>query len=186
MKIAPLSTRELPRPQAPKASPTPSKSQSLGDRFEPSPQAQAALRSRGVMDVGTAASTTLFADKSTFDRIASESTYGDTKWEELGVDEDKEWVVINGQRFEHRFSPEEKAARKASQKTLMDYMDEELKKQEEKKEQVKEHRLKFDGQGNFSDSNNSQDPKIEALHSNPKVMELLQKISQGGEISLWS
>lgn len=41
----------------------------------------------------------------------------------MGVDGEKRWVVVNGQRFKCPLSEEEKAAKKRAQLTLLDYID---------------------------------------------------------------
>lgn len=73
-------------------------------------------------DIGTAADTTVFVNRNAFDSIVSYSTFNEPKWEELGVDNEKRWVVINGQRFEVPHSPEEIALRKRMQRTLVDML----------------------------------------------------------------
>lgn len=73
-------------------------------------------------DKGTGAETTVHVSRSAFDKILNETTYGKTKWEEFGVDDNKRWVVVNGQRFEVEHSAEEKARRKNASKTLLDYI----------------------------------------------------------------
>lgn len=62
---------------------------------------------RATFDKGTAAEINVKVNRSAFDRIVNETTYGETKWEELGVDNNKRWVVVNGQRFEVEHSVEE-------------------------------------------------------------------------------
>ncbi len=85
------------------------------------------------VDKGTAAETTVQINRNAFDAIVSHTTYGDPKWEELGVDDEKRWVVVNGQRFEVEHSPEEKAQRRrAKRMTLVDFMDERQNKDEKK------------------------------------------------------
>ena len=78
----------------------------------------------GHMDKGTAAGTTVHVSRSAFDKILAETTHGETKWEECGVDENKRWVVVNGQRFEVEHSAAEKARFKNASKTLLDYLEE--------------------------------------------------------------
>lgn len=114
-------------------------------------------------DKGTASQTTVYVNRSAYDQILSATTFGETKWEEMGVDNEKRWVVVNGQRFECEHSPEEKAMRKRAQMTLMDYI---LEEDEKKKE---ENKCKDNGVGKPRGN-------IEALSSNVEVMKLLSKI----------
>lgn len=73
-------------------------------------------------DKGTAVDTTVTIDRVSFDKIVDYSTFNEPKWEELGVDNDKRWVVINGQRFEVPHSPEEKALRRRLSRTFVDIL----------------------------------------------------------------
>lgn len=111
------------------------------------------------MDKGTAAWTTVNVSRKAFDSIVSATTGGTIQWEELGVDENKRWVVINGQRFECEHSPEEKAARRRAQMTLMDYLEAIKKFKKEQKDPAKEP-------GN-----------LDALKANGPVMDLIKQIS---------
>lgn len=104
--------------------------QSKRDLFESS------IPSPSAMDRGTAADTTLHMSRADFDKLVHASTYGEPEWEELGVDNEKRWVVINGQRFEVEHSPAEKAMRKRSQMTFLDHLEEaeeEVEKRDEKR-----------------------------------------------------
>lgn len=116
------------------------------------------------MDKGTAAHTTVFVNRSAYDQILSATTFGNQKWEEMGVDDEKRWVVINGQRFECEHTQEEKALRKRLQKTLLDYFIEADQKKAAKK------------------NNGNDKPKgnIEALINNKEVMALLGGIFHVG------
>lgn len=114
-------------------------------------------------DKGTASQTTVYVNRSAYDQILSATTFGETKWEEMGVDNEKRWVVINGQRFECEHSPEEKAMRKRAQMTLMDYILEEDNKKKE------ENKGKDNGPGKPRGN-------IDALSGNEEVMKLLSKI----------
>lgn len=118
---------------------------------------------RATFDKGTAAETTVKVNRSAFDRIVNETTYGETKWEELGVDNNKRWVVVNGQRFEVEHSAEEKARRKNAAKTLVDYM---IESEEKMKEQNKFKAKKADKLSN----------NIETLKNNEELMNLLGNI----------
>lgn len=117
-----------------------------------------------MIDKGTASHTTVFINRSAYDQILNVTTFGDKKWEEMGVDDDKRWVVVNGQRFECEHTPEEKALRKRLQKTLVDYMIEADQKKADKKYNGKDK-----PKGN-----------IEALTNNKEVMGLLGEIFHVG------
>ncbi|WP_252232851.1 hypothetical protein, partial [Clostridium sp. ZBS15] len=96
----------------------------------------AASRSRAIMgpqlDKGTASNTTVYVDKSTFMQITNYSTNNsECQWDELGMDGEKRWVVINGQRFECPLSKEEKEAIERASKTMLDYL---IEADEDKKE----------------------------------------------------
>ncbi|MFV0517445.1 MAG: hypothetical protein ACK5MV_08610 [Aminipila sp.] len=112
------------------------------------------------IDKGTAKGTTVSINRNAYDKILSATTYGEPKWEEMGIDNEKRWVVINGQRFECELSPEEKAQRNKAQKTLIDYLFE----KDEKKE-----KLKING-------DNKPKGNIEALTNNGEVMNLLGRV----------
>lgn len=117
-----------------------------------------------MIDKGTASNTTVFINRSAYDQILNATTFGDKKWEEMGVDDNKRWVVINGQRFECEHTPEEKALRKRLQKTLVDYLIEADQKKADKKDNGKDK-----PKGN-----------IEALTNNKEVMGLLGEIFHAG------
>ena len=129
------------------------------------------------MDKGTAANTTLYVDNTTFQKIATYSTnHPDTKWSELGSDETKRWIVINGQRFESPKSEEEKALAKRAQMTLMDHLQEyeDLKEETKPKKQVTLNFLLDD-----AGAHTNEHPKIKNLVQNEQVMEMLKNISKG-------
>lgn len=115
------------------------------------------------VDKGTAAHTTVQVSRSAFDKILNATTNGETKWEECGVDDNKRWVVVNGQRFEVEHSAAEKARRKNASKTFLDYI---IESDERMREQ------------NKSKDNGIGKPRgnIEALKNNEEVMKLLGKI----------
>lgn len=117
-----------------------------------------------MIDKGTASHTTVFINRSAYDKILNATTFGEQKWDEMGVDNDKRWVVINGQRFECEHTPEEKALRKSLQKTLVDYLIEANQKKADKKDNGKDK-----PKGN-----------IEALTNNKEVMGLLGEIFHAG------
>lgn len=154
----------------------------------------AASRSRSIMgpqlDKGTASNTTIYVDKSTFTQMMNYSTNNsECRWDELGVDGEKRWIVINGQRFECPLSKEEKEAIKRASKTMLDYLieaDEEKEEKEEKKENID---FKFNGDGSISiddESLLSSNPKLSGLLKNDKVMKMLKDIakSNGGSLSM--
>lgn len=161
------------------------------DRFEPSPRAAQAMSNMMVIDKGTASATTLYVDQKTMNNLMSDALLGGGPWEECGKDENKQWIVINGQRFERPLSPQEKAERRAAQKTLIDYMEEEeakrkdLDEKRKRESELTETPIQFDAQGidSLAHSNN---PKLQALSQNTVALEALQKASRGGAVSLWS
>ncbi|MGG3891772.1 hypothetical protein [Metabacillus fastidiosus] len=142
----------------------------------------------GVLDKGTAAHTTLYVDYSTFQQIANYTTNNpECEWSEIGVDGEKRWIVVNGQRFESPLSEEEKQAAKRVQLTLLDYMEESRKRREEilpKRDEFKKVELDFTN--NSISTSLENDPKIANLLKNEKVMNMLKDISKirGGKISL--
>ncbi|MED4404121.1 hypothetical protein [Metabacillus fastidiosus] len=142
----------------------------------------------GILDKGTAAHTTLYVDYSTFRQIANYTTNNpDCEWDEMGIDHEKRWIVVNGQRFESPLSEEEKRTMKKGQMTLLDYMEESRKLREEilpKQDKYKKVELDFTNNSDFD--NIGDDPKIANLLKNEKVMNMLKDISKlrGGKISL--
>ena len=159
-------------------------------------QVNLSKRTRGIgslsLDKGTAANTTLYVDKNTFNNIVSYSTNNDDcKWDELGVDGEKRWVVINGQRFECPLSKEEKEAYKNDSKTILDYIIEAEQEKEEKESKEKNKTdINVNSNGEINLSGNSQtfeSSKIKNLLNNDKVMTMLKDIAllNGGTISLW-
>lgn len=135
-------------------------------------------------DKGTASNTTLHVDNATFQKIGSYSTYHpDTRWSELGVDENKRWVVINGQRFESEKSEEEKAMMKRAQMTLIDHLQE---LQERQKETSPKEKVTLNFLNDHEEARTNQHPKIKNLLQNEKVMEMLKNISMAsrGQIAI--
>ncbi|WOV86922.1 hypothetical protein QWT69_13745 [Sporosarcina oncorhynchi] len=136
---------------------------------------------RGVLsaDVGTASHTTLYVDNSTFQKIATYSTnHPETRWSEIGVDENKRWIVVNGQRFESPISEEEKAMRKRAQMTLGDYLEEH---EENKKEKTPKEKVTLNFLTGNAEAQASTDPKITSLLQNEKVMDMLKNISKASK-----
>lgn len=137
------------------------------------------------IDKGTAAHTTLYVDRASFNQIVDyTSNNPECKWEELGIDDEKRWVVVNGQRFECPLSKEEKEARKRLRKTLIEILTEAEKEMEKRKSKSKkqEHepiKLSVDGDNNINlsgyESLKSND-KIKNLQKNTKVMTMLKDI----------
>lgn len=113
-----------------------------------------------VIDKGTASHTTVYVNRNSYDKILSATTYGDPKWEEMGCDGEKRWVVVNGQRFECPLSEDEKELRKKLQQSIIDILDE----YDKKKSKAKDN-------GSFKPKGN-----IEALKGNETVMNLLGRI----------
>lgn len=135
-------------------------------------------------DKGTASHTTLYVDNATFQQIATYSTnHPETQWSEIGKDSEKRWIVVNGQRFESPLSEEEKAIAKRAQMSLLDYLEEAAERKEETS-QKEEVTLDFANKNDLT--NTSNDPKINGLLQNEKVMEMLKNISKSskGKIAL--
>lgn len=151
----------------------------------------------GLIDRGTAAHTTIYVDKATIDQILSYSIDNpEYKWEEMGFDDEKEWVVINGQRFERPRTKEEKEAIRRFRRTLGDILAEEEKKQDEIREKygkLQKGKLKFKCKNKFEftgDKDFLANDKIKNLQKNEKVMNMLADISsmkgkEGIELSLY-
>lgn len=123
-------------------------------------QASQSYPIKSAIDKGTAAHTTVYVNRNSYDKILNATTFGEPKWEEMGCDGEKRWVVVNGQRFECPLSKEEKELRKRLQQSIIDILDESDKK-----------RSKGKDNGPFKPKGN-----IEALKSNEKVMDLLGRI----------
>lgn len=131
-----------------------------------------------IMDKGTAANTTLYVDKSTFSQIVSYSTNSSNcQWDELGIDDEKRWVVINGQRFECPLSEEEKEMRRRLRMGIIDILNEadEAEKEQRKNDYVKLNLGKYN-KVEISEDNDSSNDKINNLIKNDKVMSMLADI----------
>ncbi|MCK1999570.1 hypothetical protein MPH47_20470 [Psychrobacillus psychrodurans] len=152
-----------------------------------------AIAMTGSLDKGTAAHTTLYVDNSTFQQIANYTTNNsECQWSEIGVDGEKRWIVVNGQRFESPLSEAEKERRQERLEepsmTLIDYLEEyEDNKATEKDKSKDVTTVEID----FNESPPSMNKQIENdkltnLFGNEKVMEMLKDISKkrGGKISL--
>lgn len=73
-------------------------------------------------DKGTAAKTTVEVDKGTYNEIIDYSMNNkDYKWDEVGCDGTKKWVVIDGQRFDYSLSKDEKEAFNTRWKTCCSF-----------------------------------------------------------------
>lgn len=141
-----------------------------------------------MLDKGTAANTTVYVNYSTFRQIVSYTANNEEcPWSELGIDGEKRWVVVNGQRFECPLSEEEKEAFKRASLTLMDVLEEYEKAKEKLPSQRKENKkveIDFDkDKFSVSDESNS---KVSNLLKNKKVMNMLRDISKfsGNKIHL--
>ncbi|GAA0784902.1 hypothetical protein [Hathewaya limosa] len=169
------------------------------DSVNISDRARDYLKPNGVgfsLDKGTAANTTMYVDKATFNNIVSYTTNNpDCQWEELGIDGEKRWVVVNGQRFECELTKEEKEAAKRAKKTLIDFIMEAEEKNDkirkkEKETKRKENTFKLDFRENKIELNGNenigQSEKVRNLMKNHKVMQMLAEVSRlnGGQISL--
>lgn len=138
------------------------------------------------LDKGTASHTTLYVDNATFQQIATYSTYHpETQWTELGKDGEKRWVVVNGQRFESPLSEEEKAMMKRAEMTLLDFL---LEAEEHREEMETKEKVTLDFSDKDGIAHSSNNPKINGLLQNEKVMEMLKNISKSskGKISIYS
>ncbi|EMU54452.1 hypothetical protein AB2T96_01335 [Clostridium butyricum] len=135
------------------------------------------------LDKGTAANTTLYVDRSTFDQIVNYMTSNpESNWEELGMDDEKRWIVVNGQRFECPLSKAEKEAIRRAKKGLIGMLDE-ADKEREKQDSVK---LNFDKNNKIKlngDVSVQLNDKIINLMNNDNVMNTLTSIMQmnGGQ-----
>lgn len=150
------------------------------------------------IDKGTAANTTITLDNATFEQICSYLSNNPDqtcRWSEMGVDGDKKWVVINGQRFEYRFTEEEKEAfRKMAENsnlvnilTRLDKEKAKLKAKSDKKQTPVNLNLNSKGNLEFDNMSKVQgNEKLQNLSKNEPVMKILKHITQinGGSITL--
>lgn len=146
------------------------------------------------IDKGTAAHTTLYVDRGSFNRILNHSTNNsECQWEEMGIDDEKRWVVINGQRFECPLSEEEKELRRRLRKGIIEILLEADKEKEKHKSKSKSKskklgsiKLSFDKNNKIKlncDANLQSSDKIKNLMKNDKVMKMLRDIDgiNGGQ-----
>lgn len=134
-------------------------------------------------DIGTAADTTVKIDKGTFNQVMDYSMKNPAnKWDEIGCDGTKKWVVIDGQRFDYSLSKDEKEAFKKRWKTSCEaYNKTETDKDKSKsntdeKKLVsisldKDNKLKVDK--NEKESNSA---KLTNLMKKPRVVKMLSDI----------
>lgn len=144
------------------------------------------------IDKGTVAHTTLYVDRGSFEKILNYSTNNpECQWEEMGIDDEKRWVVINGQRFECPLSEEEKEARRRLRKGIIEILTEADKEREKRKSKSKQERLgsvklSFDKNNKINLNGNTSlqsSDKIKNLMKNDKVMKMLRDIDSinGGQ-----
>lgn len=144
------------------------------------------------IDKGTAAHTTLYVDRGSFEKILNYSTNNpECQWGEMGIDDEKRWVVINGQRFECPLSEEEKEARRRLRKGIIEILTEADKEREKRKSKSKQERLgsvklSFDKNNKINLNGNTSlqsSDKIKNLMKNDKVMKMLRDIDSinGGQ-----
>lgn len=137
------------------------------------------------LDKGTAANTTLFVDRGTFNQIASYTTNNpECQWEEMGVDGEKRWIVVNGQRFECPLSEEEKELRRRMEEnsnliSILTKADKEKKVHKDESEKHEKFKINFDGSNGFKIEGSEClqcNEKIKNLMNNDKVMTMLSHI----------
>lgn len=141
----------------------------------------------GAIDKGTAAETTLYVNYATFQNIANYTTNNpECQWEEMGIDDEKRWIVVNGQRFECPLTKEEKELRRRMRFTLLDYMEEHrMAKERLKPEPTEANKVTIDFSNGSASVSSDAHPKIKNLLANEKVMKMLKDISaRGGSISV--
>ncbi|GAA0785778.1 hypothetical protein [Hathewaya limosa] len=148
------------------------------------------------IDKGTAAHTTLYVDRGSFDQIMNYSSNNpQCRWEELGIDDEKRWIVVNGQRFECPLSEEEKELRRRLRRGLLEILDEADKEREKHKSKSKNHssvKLSFDKNNKIQfndDASLQSNDKVRNLMNNDKVMMMLTDLmklngEQGIKMSL--
>lgn len=149
-----------------------------------------------LIDKGTAAHTTLYVDRGSFNQIMNYTTNNpECQWEELGIDDEKRWIVVNGQRFECPLSEEEKEIRRRLRRGFLEILDEADKEREKQKSKLGKHgsvQLDFDENNKIKlngDTSLQSNDKIKNLMNNNKVMMMLSDImkingGQGIKLSL--
>lgn len=165
------------------------------DRINISKSARNISHAKGIglyLDKGTAANTTLYVDRSTFNQITSYTTNNpNCKWDELGIDGEKRWIVVNGQRFECPLSEEEKEMRRrlAEEGNLIAVLSKAEKENKVHRRKSEKHnsvkltfdensKIKLEGLARFQSNG-----KIKNLMNNDKVMGMLSHImkTNGGK-----
>ncbi|MEF9933935.1 MAG: hypothetical protein RSA01_04610 [Clostridium sp.] len=144
------------------------------------------------MDKGTAANTTVFVNRSTFNQIMNYTTNSqDCQWDELGIDDNKRWIVVNGQRFECPLSEEEKEMRRRMRMGLSDLIGQSPKKDYKEDDKLSRHlNIRIDESNNINiqgDNGALSNPKIQSLIKNDKVMNMFAniiKLNGGKDIGL--
>lgn len=138
------------------------------------------------IDKGTAVGTTVNVDRGTILNIMNYAANNPetSGFEEMGMDDNKRWVVINGQRFETELTPSEKELiKKAKEKCGLLSLSEEsgVNKHEKPLEEAVE--LNFNGD-DVEVSNNTNNPKLQNLLNNDKVMTMFATISKSSKVKL--
>lgn len=166
------------------------------DRIDVTTSRKNLSRTNGIvginLDKGTAAHTTLYVDRNSFDQITNYSTNNEEcKWEELGIDDEKRWVVINGQRFECPLSEEEKKASRRLRKGLIGMIIEAEEERDKHKSNFKLEKhssftVNLDESNKFKVNCNDDlraNDKINNLMNNDKVVKMLSDIMKmnGGQ-----
>lgn len=136
-----------------------------------------------MLDKGTAAHTTVYVNYATFRQIASYTTNNqECPWSEMGIDGEKRWIVVNGQRFECPLSKEEKEAIKRASRTILDFLEEYEKTKENLPSQRKENKeVEIDFNKDKTKVTNESNSKIDDLLNNEKVANMLRDISKSSE-----
>lgn len=135
------------------------------------------------LDKGTASNTTLYVDRLTFEQIADYTTGNpECSWEEFGMDDNKRWIVVNGQRFESPLSEAEKEAIRRAKKGLLGMLNDGCANRQNHQSRLQEtiklsldknDRLKINTNVNLESSD-----KIENLMKNDTVMMILTNIAK--------
>lgn len=131
------------------------------------------------VDSGTAADTTVKIDKGTFNKIMDYSMKNPAyKWDEIGCDGTKKWVVIDGQRFDYSLSKDEKEAFKKRWKTSCAAYNKAETDKDKSKSNTDEKKLvsiSLD-KDNKLKADNSNSTKLTNLMKKPKVVKMLSDI----------
>ncbi|MGL4848019.1 MAG: hypothetical protein ACRC28_03695 [Clostridium sp.] len=138
------------------------------------------------VDKGTAAQTTVNVDRSTILSIMNYAANNpDTSgFEEMGMDDNKRWVVINGQRFETELTAREKELiKKAKERCGLISLLNTSSANKYKKLSEETVELEFNGDS-VDVSNTTNNPKLQNLLNNDKVMSMFAVISKSSKIKL--